>query len=160
MEGRILEQQFSRMIACAQEAEKLDSLGKAFLSGLVSFDLPDPLRKTGLRVETKNGDATVVVKAHGHIIESLFKHAWLYTNRDQGREFPKLVGHIQFWLLGRETAQDKVLYEIVFDDEGNGRIGKEKYLSSSISEDGAKRKALIGLLTAIQDALPHVILEY
>ena len=53
-----------------------------------------------------------------------------------------------------------MLYEIVFDDEGNGRIGKEKYLSSSISEDGAKRKALIGLLTAIQDALPHVILEY
>jgi hypothetical protein len=145
--------QFSTSILNAQSGQKIDAYIKQFLLELSAYQLPEPLKKTGLSVE--KSDDGLLVKAHGITLRSKTDHVWDMKGI--------LIGRIQFVQIDDDESKKESSYSIFIDSFGNMGHGElahhfsSKFTGTDVAEIiETLRRVVTGLLNAIHDLIPKV----
>lgn len=147
----ITQSEYSEAVALAQKSTTLDNLAAELQRLLFAGPLPEPITNAGLTIEgeAENG---LQVKANGVILRGRVDHVWI-----KGDSFTWLAGRIRFFRKKNNGEDGDVLYQIIFDDIGNARLGDGNHFSESIlpgeSFKGTHRRIALGLLKSIHDSL-------
>lgn len=125
----MIERQFSPTVAAAQEAPKVEAVFQRIREGLLSNDLPDPLKNLGLRYNVV--DDVVCADLHGFSVRTRYDHVWL----KDGHPIARLGGRLRFVCTTPEGKDGDELFRVLFDHLGNARVRAENGYDSSLSGD-------------------------
>ena len=150
--------QYSREVARGQTAKDIDNLAKELKTSFVSYPLPAPLDRIGLRIEDDETPYGLLVTAHCVSLHGRFEHVWL-EHGDQDRA---LGGRVRFYRLDHDGKDGAAaVYEVLFDNLGNMRLGTGKNFTETMKGDRVMvnetfRRLALGLATAIHASLDVV----
>jgi len=153
---KIIEQQFSKQVAMAHTGTQLNTLAVELQTALFHYDLPEALANTGLSID-RDGLRDLLVQAHGVTLKGRFDHVWLAD----GHESPPLGGRYQFFKQDAEGHDVDLFCELVFDDLGNTRLGRDSFVTDTINGNSdalpeTLRRIALFLVTSIHKKLDTI----
>ncbi|WP_157381687.1 hypothetical protein [Burkholderia ubonensis] len=125
----MIEHQFSPTVAAAQEAPKIEAVYQRIRAALLANAFPDPLKNLGLRYQAV--DDVICADLHGFSVRMKYDHVWL----KDGLPIARLGGRLRFTLVTSEGNDGDELFQVLFDQLGNARVGAEQGYFSSASSD-------------------------
>ncbi|CAJ0744023.1 hypothetical protein R16034_04038 [Ralstonia edaphis] len=144
----MIERQFSTTVAAAQDGSKIDAVYRRIRRALLESELPGPLKNLGLQYHTV--DDLLCADLHGFRVRMRFDHVWL----KDGFPIARLGGRLRFIHVTTEGKDGDELFQVLFDNLGNARVGTEQGYFSSASSDPQElisfvRKTSLALANAV-----------
>lgn len=149
-EKQVADTQYSELVEAAQQANTLDVYATDLMHALSIYALPEPLTHAGLRFSYAAQQQQLSVRAHGKLLHSHYEHVWLTSKTSR----PRLGGRIQFYVETRQGDTSQVIYEILFDANGDAHVDSSRFFGNSIRKgDPELREALRRIAHAILNAI-------